>query len=211
MSKPLYVNRVPTDPIMIEVEQYLAAQENLNYSNKDFLTPRAVLAEQAHIRIDTFEKLLARRSETMDFDLADKLLCLIDKTHYWWAKFGDIYWNVVLEEGANGRKPSRYGKWKVCARPGCANEFIPKKHSPKTGPKAQKYCSRACKHRASDLRLGISKHATAKAHGKMPYHCRKGHPRGPGNSKKRKDGTVVCLVCERERSAKRRQERRDAA
>lgn len=207
-SKPLAANRVPLEPIILEVEQYLDAQENLNLANKDLLAPRAVLAEQARLKIDTFEKLLARRSDTMDFDVADKLLCMMDKTHLWWSKFGDIYWNVRLDDEARGRKPSREGP-RVCARHACSNEFVPSKQRPD-----QKYCSTTCKGAAwkADKAKTRLRGPGRKLEMLM---CVNGHERSPENTTRNIKGALVCRICKNEQSRrskrKRYREQQDAA
>ena len=69
----------------------------------------------------------------MDFNLADRIICALGVPMIWHVEpLKDVYQGIQFEE-------------KECARPGCSRPVVPGKFTPKSGPKAKRFCSSDCR------------------------------------------------------------------
>lgn len=146
-----------------------------------------VIAEKAEMPFESLESLIYRpeHSRSVDFDIADRVLCACDLSGLWRGRFREYYENVDLA-------------WRKCECPGCETMFQPT-HSA-TGVTGQKYCSKECRMSARHQRIGRTTR-TVKAHrGTMTKakKCRNGHARTPQNTRVRRNGRIECGVCARE-------------
>lgn len=187
----LAANRIPAAPIM-RVAQAWLAEEATRLSDGTFEPfSLTVLAERVDVKRDTLEKILAGRMQTIDFDLADRLLCVMHATNLW-QKDDELrahYEATALVESA--QKPERASGLRTCARRGCSNTFIPPKNAP-----WKRFCDANCK-------------ATAWKHGKHPpktelrgknrkleeFVCRHGHERTAENTGTNWIGNRYCIPC----------------
>lgn len=85
-----------------------------------------------------------------------------------------------------------------CEKPGCSKTFVPNKHTPKSGPNMQRYCSNICRVHAYQFRHGLRR--------RVPYGmCKYGrHERTPENTKILGNGRKRCMDCVRESQQRRR-------
>lgn len=189
-------NRVPAKPIADIVKTYLADQGERVTDGTFKAADVRSLAERADIREDTLAKILMGRSKTIDFDVADRLLCVMNLTDLWRTSLHDIYESVLLVEGL--RKPERASGAKMCARLGCSNLFLQPKGTP---PK--KFCSKKCGtadwyHR----NIGIKTQPRGPGRSLEKLVCRSGHERTPENTGW--NGVAhFCRICRRETARQR--------
>lgn len=178
---------VPTEVIVPLLEEHLA-QRTEEYAEE--IDARGILAEQAGLSEKALWRMFSGETQQMRFDTADRLLVAIGKMHLWYTDLQEHYWN--------GEVPPDWAKPIKCARPGCENWFeLAHDQSAK-----RKYCSRACKHAASEYRLGT--------HRPRALMCRHGHPRSE-NDYVRPNGTRTCRECLRESDKRRRAALAEAA
>lgn len=74
-------NRIPTAPLIPLLREQIASN-GLSHP---------ILAAKVGIETDTLQKLLAGRSKTIDFNVADRLLCAVGAPHLWLGPLEDIY------------------------------------------------------------------------------------------------------------------------
>lgn len=200
-------NRIPAGPI-IEVVRSLLQSEGERIAEGVF-TPFAVemLAARVDVRSDTLHSILLGKKKTIDFDLADRLLCSLGAFDLWFTDLKDIYESSLLVDGERKHKVGSASGSRVCERRGCSERFVPPKNMP-----AKRFCSPACKHAtwkyekrgAKTALRGKDRHLEALV-------CRNGHERTKENTGHNNRGTRYCLICHREASAKWRKARRALA
>lgn len=145
-----------------------------------------VLSDKSGVPYDTLETFLLKpdRSESIEFDTADEILCACRCWNWWYTRYEDIYKGVNLN-------------LRQCAHPDCSVWFaIP---ASKQGGRKE-YCSTACanSHKKGNRRV---KHFRGKAQrGDHSRKCRNGHERTPENTIRLKSGKIRCRVCNNARS-----------
>ena len=91
------------------------------------------LARKVGIEEDTLWRHMDGQRQFISFNTADRILCALGVPMLWHADpLKDVYQNIQFEE-------------KECARPGCSRPVVPGKFTPKTGPKAKRFCSSDCR------------------------------------------------------------------
>lgn len=99
------VDKVPTQPFMAVVRPLVERQAQV-YSDE-------WLGRRLGVRGDSLNNAL--KSPTIDFDLADLILCKLGAVHVWWGELGEIYWNLDLHDDNDCERE--------CALPECKNVF----------------------------------------------------------------------------------------
>lgn len=195
MNGQMTPNRIPAQPIAQVLRSYLDS-EGTRLSDGSF-APGSVysLAQRVDMNGDTLEKILAGRSKTIDFDDADKLLCVTNLNDLWATELRDLYQGAVLHDGGTRHRVASASGKKVCARRGCSALFLPNKHKP-----GQKFCSNAC--RTSEWSIqhkGIKTRLRGKGRALEALSCPNGHERTKENTKVTVTGARRCKICERAR------------
>lgn len=197
------VNRVPLDPIIDEVRDYIRTQVDLSqavYSDgRKELGPLAILAIRVDMEEDTLRKLVwqGRGGTTIDFDLADRLLCKMGRSDVWHGRLNELYSNVVLIDDGPKRAYGRPSGARMCEGAECSTEFVPDPRSPH-----QRFCSTSCK-RKSYWKRRREREGVKPRFGTRYGQCPNGHERSPENTYVRPSGSVSCRVCGREKEAER--------
>ncbi len=99
--------KVPSEPIIKVVMWYLRGEGYDDYTDSggglgrgldDPLHPLTALCDRAKVHIDTMNKHIVGRSKSIDFNIADRLMCAMNLQHLWWSpELKDIYLNVKLD------------------------------------------------------------------------------------------------------------------
>lgn len=222
--------RIPAEVIIREVQSYLSMQEEATDPNE--LGPTYWLAERANIARDTLGSYLSGERNSVEFDVADRLLIAIGRVDLWRGRLLEYYENVDLT-------------WQTCACPGCSRMVKQDSHDlcrwdgctkvgktrglcnahelrarregiieqfPLVGQKDgvdRIYCSRACRTAAAKLRKGVTQ-SRRKRYVNTGKVCRNGHPRTPENIKRRPGGKIECAECSREKARERYRASREA-
>ena len=201
-------NRVPAESVIPYVREYLEAQDDLSVDDHDknrFPGPVQVLAERVGIHPDTMRAYLSGKLVTIDFDIADRMLCKIGRVGLWRTALLDLYEAIDLTS------PSRYvvtERIKTCAAPSCGVQFAP--HPlPQGGGRARLYCSTKCRIRAANIRMATKRrNGKAKRYGSPYDACVNGHDRSEENTYYYK-GRRMCRGCLRENAQKTRARKRE--
>lgn len=196
MSLALEPNRIPAPPIMDVVRGYLE-REGIRAGAETYESyPITLLAERADMNPDTLMKTLEGRMHTIDFDVADRLLCVMGLFDLWLSDLRDLYQSACLEEGPRKFQPMRASGSKVCERQGCSNRFEPEPRAPK-----KRFCCRKCY--AADYRAKERGGYTLGPYGPgcalSALVCRNGHQRTFENTRYNRKGRRYCLECKRAR------------
>lgn len=211
MSVCVEPNRIPAEPIVQVIRGYLDAMgERLTDGTFQPLSLH-LLAERADILGDTLYHLLSGRTQTIDFDLADRLLCVTNQTELWLTDLQDIYEEAVLEEGEKKFNVSTTATVARCANKGCSNTFsLVRTH----GGRPRKYCSEKCRRRMADVRkrerqgrpVRFSNHNDTCVHGHdwTPENTLWFHEKKDGKKRKR------CKTCVYARNEAARRQKREA-
>lgn len=178
MSAYLEPNRIPAEPIVAAILEFLDKEGTRLGDEMTTPAPMIVLAERADLREATLYSMIRGRTKTVDFDVADRLLCAMNMHDLWLTDLHEVYVAAGLHEGERSRKVERASGLKVCARKGCSNTFT---QPVKTPPK--KYCSETCcaasywhkKHGAKTTLRGPGRKLEKLV-------CRNGHERTPENT-----------------------------
>ena len=200
MTDPM---RVPAAPIVTVIKTYLERQINMNEAQMNgerFETPLQQLAFQADVNYDTLYRYVERGDRhSMHFDYADRLLCAIGRAQLWFGPLREVYEEVELSDDIVGgiQPPARASGQKLCAGSGCTTLFTPGQRTP-----WQKYCSNACKHR-SYMQRRREKEGAPKRYGTRYGACPNGHERTHENTHVRRDGTITCRECNKEKEKER--------
>jgi hypothetical protein len=109
--------------------------------------PRLRLAINARVNPDTLDNILSEKgaNEYLDFDVADRLLCAIDRPLAWYTE-PDLH---AAYQETNLDCPSRIEPWepqvemRVCAHPECEESFETLLNYTKSS-KVRRYCSQKC-------------------------------------------------------------------
>ena len=207
MSQSIGPNRVPADPIVSAVRGYLE-EEGKRLACGSFSTyPITLLAERADINADTLQKLLDGHMKTVDFDVADQLLCVMHMTALWRTDLHEVYEQAYLEEGERQFKVGTPSGVRVCARRGCSVKFIPPKHSPR-----KRYCSKNCRSTAWKHKVHPPKTMIyGKDRNIQKLVCRNGHERTKENTGIQSTGYRYCLICHRAAASEYDRRRRGTA
>lgn len=204
MSTCLEANRIPAEPIAVVIRAYLGSMEGRR--GEAGFTPGGVrtLAERADINEDTLQKILVGRTKTIDFDLADRLLCITNMNDLWLTDLRELYESAVLPEGEKQFKVSFVSGRKVCARVGCSETFIPPKIRP-----GKMFCSPTCMSaNAWQRKNGIKSRARGKGRKLELLTCKNGHDRTSENTRIDPNGVRRCLDCQRKSDAEYRARQR---
>lgn len=182
--------------------------KDLDPFNTETAPELLLICERQGLEYETVAKVVYRYTHpgstngpvrSLEFDMADKLLCGMGRWELWRTEFIEYYENVNL-------------RMTRCAHEDCKVDF-----EPKTGPgtirggNPQIYCSRTCatsaangnhRHKKTDVRPVLGTHATR---------CRNGHERTEENTIKLKSGKIRCRTCNNAGSARGYHKRRAAA
>lgn len=162
--------------------------------------------------IEDLKKMLGREHGWIEFNLADRMLCLLGLPHLWIGPLSDTYARVNLRETASPYARTRNSPKgrRRCARPGCLRTFDEAGgHVPRSGRTRKRYCSTACRIQDYRHRAGVHRSVDGPGRSFLVSRCRRGHEFTEENTKWRPDGTKTCRTCIRESEA-RRAERRAA-
>ncbi len=186
-------NRIPVEPIAEVIRSYLD-DEGTRLSDGTFC-PGSVytLAERADIHGDTLEKMLAGRSQTIDFDDADKLLCAINMTDLWVTNLSDVYASAILDDTESRRRLEKVSGARICERRGCSVMFVPPPRVP-----GKKFCSKACQSASwAHKTRGVKTQLRGKGNSLTGLVCKNGHQRTSENTRVDYRGKTVCMTCKR--------------
>jgi hypothetical protein len=193
-------NRIPAAPIVAVVEAYLAVTGDRIGDGVNERASVFSLAAQADIHQNTLEKILNGKTATIDFDLADRLLCAANMNDLWRTDLREIYDGAQLVDDIRQHKAGSATGSRVCIRRGCSNQFVPPINNPR-----KRFCSNAC--RSADWkqrRFGVISPA-GPGRKLRELVCKNGHERTPENTVFQ-GGRKFCRICKREtdrKSAKR--------
>lgn len=198
-------NRVPAEPIVAIVKDYLQQDGDRTHEGSFESSSIYLLAERVDVKGDTLQSILSGRAKTIDFDLADRLLCVTNMSSLWLTDLSDIYLQAQLPEGEKKHVVATASGKRVCARRGCSVVFVPSVKKPD-----QKFCSPGCRSTAWKHKKGLK---TGQVRGKgrvlESLVCRNGHPRTKENTTEKRAGVSYCRICKNE-TAKRYRDRRRA-
>lgn len=187
------------------IRDYLGTEERR--LNGTFRSEAAIylLAERADMHGDTLQKIVVGRSKTIDFDVADRLLCVLGKADCWRGELQEVYAQAKLDDGRKQRTTVKPSKAKRCARRGCSVQFVPSKHGPK-----QRFCSNACRNSAWKLSKGMKTGPRGPGRSLEAFACRNHHERTPENTGTNSRGHRYCLTCHRDSMRRQRAKKRSA-
>ncbi len=127
--------------------------------------------------------------EWVEFASVDRIFCQIsDAPLMLWLQIEEVYYAVNLDKARHAEA--------ICQRRGCSKRII---RLPRGGPK--KYCSKVCRSAAAQDRLRRKRGVAQRAN--LMDKCSRGHDMTPENAKERKNGTLTCRTCHRERERER--------
>jgi hypothetical protein len=202
MKKAPEPNRIPAAPIVQVVQRYLQA-EGTRLTDGTFVpAPLSPLAERIDVHADTLESWLTGHVATIDFDVADRLLCAMNQQDLWHTDLQDLYLTAPLQEGKKKFSVAAVSGSKVCARIGCSVRFTPKIRNPR-----QRFCCRKCYqayYQAEKQRGGYKQGAYGPGCSLLALTCRNGHQRTTKNTKFNKHGRRYCVDCKRLTDVKNR-------
>lgn len=204
----LLANRVPVEPIARVVREYLDAQDDLSvlppgsydahYSAPEvFPGPKRVLAEKVLISADTLDSIVREDVTTVDFNVADRLLCVTGNVDLWLTELHEVYYSTPLDDEDN-RYPTKSTK-RFCERPGCGKMFEqhPRQRS------RHRYCSKACRAAEQRKRRRARRgQPVGQRFGTKYGQCPNGHDRSPENVGYKSNGSMYCTACGREKARK---------
>lgn len=90
----------------------------------------AWLEARTGLKADSLHPALKR--ERLDFDVADLILCSLNRVDLWWGELSDMYWGVEFAE-------------QECAHRFCTNIFTPPPQNRADCKQPQKFCSKQCR------------------------------------------------------------------
>ena len=196
-------NRIPAAPIIEVINNFLATNGTRAADGTFASHSIRLLAERVDVRENTLEKIINGRGNTIDFDFADRLLCVMNLTDLWITDLKDVYDSAVLTEGKKRHNIANLSGERVCERRGCSNRFVPPAKSPR-----KRFCSVSCKSAAwKHKKFGLKGNLRGKDRALESLVCRNGHERTAENTGINARGTRYCLTCHRE-SVRRFRERR---
>lgn len=178
--------RIPLDRILPYITDHVSKYDSIE-----------ALAFRARLEEDTLYHYLIGRTSSIDFDVADRLICAMNRPHLWTHELADIYYSVDLS-GEPAPVPDK-GDKRRCLRDGCMVEFVPSPHH----PNRQKFCSPACRAATQRKRRLARQGRTSHRYGTKNGACPRGHDRSEENVRKTKDGRYACRVCAREDAKKK--------
>lgn len=205
MTGCVEANRIPAEPIAAVIRTYLGSIGDR--SSEAGFTQGAIykLAERADVNGDTLQKILIGRSKTIDFDIADRLLCVANLTDLWLTSLSEIYHSAQIPEGKKQFELNRPSGTRICARAGCSTSFIPPKHG-----KKKIYCSSNCRTTAwKHRRNGVKTRIRGKDRAIEKLICRHGHERTKENTGTSSRGHRYCMICHRAAQRRWEDEHRD--
>lgn len=142
------------------------------------------LAERAGMPADTLSNVLNGRAQTVEFDIADRLICKMGIPMLWQEDpvLRHAYWR--------GKEPVDLLAQLVCAAPDCDTHFSIFGGFGSSGAHRRMYCSEACAVRTSRARRGV--------HRLRDIECRNGHSRATTEQyTDPKTGRTSCMECRR--------------
>lgn len=199
-------NRVPVEPIARVVRDYLAMQDDLSvmppgsYDPHEttfevFPGPKRVLAEKVLINVDTLDSITREDVRTVDFDVADRLLCATGNVSLWVTELHDVYYGTVLDD-EDKRFPTK-STTRFCERPGCGKQF---EQHPRQKTR-HRFCSKACRAAEQRKRRRARRGQPVGTRFGTKYgQCPNGHDRSPENVGYKRDGSMYCTACGREKA-----------
>ncbi len=191
-------NRIPAEPVIAVLNEHLGS--DAGWSLGEPADTLETLADRADMHKNTLERMLNGRSATIDFDMADRLLCAAGKSNLWWGPLREVYETASLSPPLGPHVVGRASGARTCARHGCSVTFIPPKKAP-----YKRFCSSTCK--AVDWKQrknGVKSRIRGPGRVLEAYECRNGHVRTPKNTGINCRGTRYCLICHRERTREHR-------
>ena len=98
------IGRVPADrirPLVVDYCEHYATYDivcdTATQARRSMrLSPYAILARDAGISRSMIEELRRGRCKTLDFDVADRLLCAMHLFYLWYGDLKDIYYGTQL-------------------------------------------------------------------------------------------------------------------
>lgn len=106
-----------------------------------YMSGTGVLAREAGISEDSLYRYTMGRYKWMKFDVADRLLCAMNRVDLWHSELSDIYWTVPL-----------YDKTK-CENPDCSEPPV------KIKDVGSRWCSQRCRHLSQKLEKKLAQAA----------------------------------------------------
>lgn len=118
MSKPAsfvsrrWKGRLPADRFVPIVKEYLdkyetfgcwkdlegvSGQATFPGVQYEAPSPTMILSEEIGMSYDWMLRFSKGQTKTIDFDVADRLLCAMNLPHLWWSDLADLYYEVQLE------------------------------------------------------------------------------------------------------------------
>lgn len=154
------------------------------------------LATKTALSYDTIQRVWAGTTESLQFDVADRILCAVNAVQAWFREpLRQIYTQHALPEIVPPR-----GR---CQRRGCTASLPPKKQP---GGQPRKYCSRTCRDAASRARCR-DKIRTGRYSNPLDR-CVHGHDWSPENTYVSPQGKRLCRQCMRDNQAQQRRRAR---
>lgn len=144
-------------------------------------------------------------NNSIEFDVADRLLCKLNLQDSWRSELSDHYYSVDIS-APRSQSTQRREAWDRskgvarCARAGCLKTYKPKN-------KRQKFCSNAC--RTYDYLMRTGKRRPR--HESKEFVCRNGHERSKENTYVSPAGKRCCRICRSARFRFEEEERRGRA
>lgn len=174
--------RIPIKPLIPYIRDYLAKYETgsmARYQAGMSTSPITFLSSRSGISRDGLYKMVEGKTETIDFDIADKIICESVGPMIWQTDpdLREIYYEADLSD--SGIPVGHV----VCKRRNCENTFP----RPKGQGSRKKFCTPTCK----NLEWGY-KHGLHKNREKT---CRNDHVRTEENTYILPSGNKCCRIC----------------
>lgn len=190
----LEMGHVPAGPIAALAKQYIAAHPE---DDAGALFARIFDPEGGKLY-----KLLSGDLEFIEFDVADRIACLVgDPVGFWRSPPMEQFYegvNLVRKNHDSAPKDT-----KRCEAEGCSNVFVPNRRG-----RPQKYCSKTCRMTQRDRRREGRRTLQSKRFDTCPH----GHDRSPENEVwemgSRGKPVLRCRECLKEKQRARRARKR---
>jgi len=149
VSATLEANRIPAAPIIEVIRTYL--DEEGERIGDGLFAPMTIrtLSYQSDLKEDMLSHILRGRAATIDFDVADRLLVVMDKHHLWYTDLADVYQSARIADEKRHFVVETVAPERRCEKKGCSNTFPVTK---KRGGHERRFCSTQCRRSAAEQR-----------------------------------------------------------
>lgn len=191
MPKSLSTGHVPSERIVAAIDEALGTEWPWSFPYGPFDEPSPLMPLTRFWKGDDIKLMLspARNGGWIEFDFADKMLCVLSLEDLWRGELSDLYEAVDLQTEQQRVRRAPPGSIR-CGRRGCGTLFKP-------GMPWARYCSKNCK-MAEQRHRRSEREQRPQRYGHRYDTCPNGHDRSPENVYERPNGSIACRACRRE-------------